>query len=46
MEHLIKRRDAAKILGIGLAKQDYERLEGKIAYVQFMEKLNLPLFYV
>lgn len=37
MEHLIKRRDAAKILGISLAKLDYERLEGKIAYVQYVE---------
>lgn len=37
MEQLIKRKEAAKILGISLAKLDYERLDGKIAYVQYVE---------
>ncbi len=37
MERLIKRREAAKILGIGLTKLDEERLDGKIAYVQYVE---------
>jgi hypothetical protein len=37
VDALIKRKDAAKILGISLAKLDYERLDGKIAYVQYVE---------
>ncbi len=37
MEQLIKRKAAAKILGISLTKLDEERLDGKIAYVQYVE---------
>lgn len=37
MEALIKRKDAAKILGISVSKLDYERMGGKIAYIQYVD---------
>ncbi|HAE45512.1 MAG: DNA-binding protein [Lachnospiraceae bacterium] len=37
MEALIKRKDAAKILGISVSKLDYERMSGKIAFIQYVE---------
>lgn len=37
MQNLITRKDAAKILGISLKTLDHARLNGTIAYVQFVE---------
>ena len=37
MEKLITRKDAAGILGISLASLDAARINGQIAYVQYVE---------
>ena len=37
MQNLISRKDAARILGISIKTLDQARLNGTIAYVQFVE---------
>lgn len=37
MQNLISRKDAARILGISIKTLDQARLNGMIAYVQFVE---------
>ena len=41
MEKLLSRKEAAKVLGIGLTTLDLAKNEGLISYVQFAENGNV-----
>ena len=40
VDKLIKRKEAAEMLGISLDTLDHARMEGLITYVQYVEKIG------